>query len=97
MEYPVIGYQVELRSNRCKENMFNVTSPTAATRVSTILNLQDLNQLYQYRVIAVNIIGSVMSDESYFGGFVIINMCIQYLIITQIVIFSDIRCSGHLS
>ena len=93
----MIGYQVELRSNRCKENIFNVANPPAATQVSTVLNLQDLNQLYRYRVIAVNTIGSVTSDESYFGGFVIINMCIQYLIITQIVIFSDIRCSGHLS
>ena len=59
MEYPVIGYLVSLRSHKCEGNMFNVTSPTATTQVSTALDLQDLNQLYQYRVIAVNTIGSV--------------------------------------
>ena len=65
----------------CEANMFNVASPTAATQVSTVLDLQDLNQLYQYRVIAVNTIGRVTSDENYFSGFIIVpkNIILYYV------------------
>ena len=68
MEYPVIEYLISLSSNKSEENiLLNATNSTAATQVSTVLDLQDLNQLYQYRVIAVNTIGQVTSDENYFG------------------------------
>ena len=67
MEYPVIDYLLSLSSNLSEESIFNVTSPPAAIQASTVLDLQDLNQLYQYRVIAVNTIGQVTSDENYFG------------------------------
>ena len=72
VEYPVIGYLVSLRSHKSEENMYNVTNPTAAAQVSTVLDLQDLNQLYHYRVIAVNTIGQVTSDKNYFSGFIFI-------------------------
>ena len=70
MEYPVIEYLVSL--NKSEENIFNVTNSTDSIQVSTVLDLQDLNQLYQYRVIAVNTIGSVTSNKNYFGGFMIL-------------------------
>ena len=67
----MIEYLISLSSNLSEENiLFNVTNSTAATQVSTVLHLQDLNQLYQYRVIAVNTIGSVTSDKNYFGGLI---------------------------
>ena len=65
----------------CEENMYNVTNPTAAAQVSTVLDLHDLNQLYQYRVIAVNTIGRVTSDENHFSGFIIVpnNIILHYV------------------
>ena len=73
VEYPMIGYLASLRSHiMCEENIFNVASPTDATQVSTVLDFQDLNQLYQYGVIAMNTIGRVTSDENYFSGFIIV-------------------------
>ena len=70
VEYPVIENLVSLRPDKSEENIFNVTNSTVAIQVSTVLDLQDLNQLYQYRVIAVNTIGRVTSDENYFGGYI---------------------------
>ena len=81
-EYPVIEYLVSLSSKKSEENnTFNVINSTAATQVSTVLDLQDLNQLYQYRVIAVNTIGRVTSDENYFSGFIIVpkNITLHYV------------------
>ena len=72
VEYPVIENLVSLRSDKSEENIFNVTNSTVAIQVSTVLDLQDLIQLYRYRVIAVNTIGRVTSDENYFGGYMII-------------------------
>ena len=70
MEYPVIEYLVSL--NKSEENIFNVANSTDSIQVSTVLDFQDLNQLYQYRVIAVNTIGQVTSDKNYFSGFIFI-------------------------
>ena len=77
MDYAVTEYLVSLSLNKSEANsyMFVVTNSTAATQVSTVLDLQDFNQLYQYRIIAVNTIGNVTSDENYFGGSIISILC----------------------
>ena len=81
MEYPVIWYLVELQSNKSEVDVLNVTNITAATQVSIVLpDLVDLDQLYQYRVIAVNKIGNVSSrsDKYYFCEFIIVYINTMY-------------------